>query len=268
MTDPGSSLPSTGETKKERCVLVSYPKVVFFYPLMFTAFVCCFLEAFSTSINLPVTPKNQIESPDSVPAAPINNQQDAAQAIPTPLAHSNVAGSLFVLIFLINILVISFDFPGVKAIAMLLGGIAIVLGLLLLNQSYGIFVPLKKAFQHIHQHLYASPYFYLSVGIILFIMVVGGILVNWFWNIWIVESNRLIHVHGLLRETTEYPVIDLQVEKKIVDVFEYLLLWSGTLTFRPNPTTPPIVLENIPRINRKEQRIQAVTRDRKTSRAL
>jgi len=61
-------------------------------------------------------------------------------------------------------------------------------------------------------------------------------------------------------EFTEYPVVDLQMDKEIDDIFEYALLFSGTLTFRPNPTTPPIRLENIPFIKYKERKIRSIIR--------
>ena len=65
-----------------------------------------------------------------------------------------------------------------------------------------------------------------------------------------------------MKEYTEYPVIDLQVDKKIDDVFELLLLRAGTLVFRPNVNTAPIYLENVPCINSLEKKIKALTRNR------
>ena len=234
-TEQSSMTPKTDATKEksQRCTVVPYPKVVFFYPLMCVAFVCGLLEATQT----------------------------------TPGAHSNAAGSIFIIVFLINVLVISFDFPGVKALALLLGIIVVVLGVLYLNSLLEKpIIPFIKDFAKlIHEKLGATSALYFLVSSILFVMIFGGILVNWLWNRWTIQPNRLLHKHGLLGELTEYPVIDLQLDKKIEDVFEYALLFAGTLTFRPNPNTPPIRLENVPRINHKEKKIQRIIRQLRVS---
>ena len=230
MVETGQQVVSKKEAKKleksRSCTIVPYPKVVFFYPLMLISLVCAIFQF--------TTVKTGVESP--------------------------IAGSLFIVAFLINVLVIAFDFPGVKALALFLGIIVVVLGVLYLDVQYNILPGVQKIFRTLHESLYASTAFYLLISGILFIMVFGGILVNWLWNRWTVEPNRLLHKHGLLGELTEFPVIDLQMDKDIDDVFEYLLLRSGTLTFRPNPSTAPIRLENVPRITSKEKKIQYITR--------
>jgi hypothetical protein len=175
--------------------------------------------------------------------------------------ESHVAGSIFLVVFLINIMVISFDFPGIKALAFFLGIIATVLLLLYLNSLKPDLLPfIGKILKAVHAKLSASPAFYWLISAILFIMIFGGVLVNWLWNRWTVEPGQLFHRHGILGELTKYPVIDLQLDKKIEDVFEYALLLSGTLTFKPNPSTPPITLTNVPRINAKEEKIQTIIR--------
>lgn len=224
------------KNKINRCTLVPYPKIVFFYPLMCVSIVCGLLQFF-------------------------------AQRAHGPTANSHIAGSIFIIVFFVNILVISFDFPGVKALALVLGVTAVVFLILYIDKALevNILKGINALLNEIHKGLNASMTFYFLVASILFMMVFGGILVNWLWNRWTVEPNRLLHKHGLFGELTEYPVIDLQLDKRIDDVFEYVLLRSGTLIFRPNPTTNPIRLENVPRINSKERKIQKIIRELRVS---
>ena len=236
-TEPKTSIPATdgSTTKKEsklRYTVVPFPKIVFFYPLMFISLACGIMGL-------------------------------AFHSEGTVAPMENVAGTLFVIVFLINVLVIAFDFPGVKALALAFGLISLVFGVILLDQQLNVKIlgPLRNVVKSVHSKLHASPVFYIVIFAILFVMIMGGILVNVLWNRWTIEPNRLTHRHSLLGDIREYPVIDLQLDKKIEDVFEYGLLLSGTLTFVPNPNTPPIRLENVPFINRAEKKILSIIRE-------
>lgn len=205
--------------------IVPLPKIVFFYPLLILAIVCGIMEV-------------------------INGMED-----------SSVAGTLFIIMFLLNVMVISFDFPGVKALALAMGVLAIIFGLILLDREVfdrKLLGALGDVIHRLYDQLHASSAFYFCISAILCCMIVGGVLGNILWNRWTIEHNRLKHKDGLF-SYKEYPVIDLQVEKEVEDVFEYLLLGAGTLTFRI-PNNPRICLENVPFIKRAERRIQKIGR--------
>lgn len=230
MTETGKPLTPADVTKGklEKCTIVSYPKIVFFYPLLFASLVCGIV----------------------------------VQTSPTP-ENMSMAGSIFIFCFLFNMLVISFDFPGVRALVLVFGILAFFLGLNLLDIKAGIrIMPFITDFykDFVHKNLSCSAVFYYCISAILFIMIACGILGNWLWDRWTIEPNRLVHRKGLLGELKEYPVIDLQIDKRIEDVFEHVLLLSGTLIFQPGPGVTPITLENVPNINRKEKRIQNIVR--------
>jgi len=227
---PSGASTSTGKSSRKYTV-VPFPKIVFFYPLMLVSVICGLLEIW---------------------------KQEGV---------NSAAGPTFVIVFLINILVISFDFPGVKALALTFGTFAFVLGVLYLDSAteMNILDFIMTFLKQIFNNVTASPMMYFMVAAILFIMIGGGILANVFWNRWTIEPNRLRHKHGIMSNVKQYPVIDLQLQKEIEDVFEYALLLSGTLTFQPNPDTPPIRLENIPFINRAEDKILHIIRELKVS---
>ncbi len=287
--------PSTGSvvtptSNATRCQVIPYPKIVFFYPLMFTALICALIQYWApdkvvasektklyvihtTDINKlePGTVKPEYliavpEKPVVIEKAPKEKDDKVEKNKPvtvipiTKLSRAEgintIAGSIFLLVFLINILVISFDFPGLKALTLGLFGLCIFLGLLYMDWLG----PIGQAMQSLSHTFYASWTFYAIVSGIIFLMIISSIVYNRIFNQWIVESSRLLHRHGFFGEFTEYPVVDLQMDKEIDDVFEYMLLFSGTLIFRPNPTTPPIRLENIPLIKSKERRIRNIIR--------
>lgn len=231
MADTQQTTPKPGEpdaaTKIPHYTVVPFPKIVFFYPLMFISIVCGIMQAFS-------------QAKDS---------------------QNYVAGTLFIVFFLVNILVIAFDFPGVKALAFALTIIALVFGIILLDQKMEgkLLLGLGKMTRSLSEQLWASTTFYFVVSAILFIMIGGGILANVMWNRWTVEPNRLIHKYGMPVQTKTYPVIDLEIEKQVEDVFEYILLFSGTLTFNI-PNNPQVRLENIPFVDRAERKIRTIVR--------
>lgn len=218
-------VPKDGKKEEDhrRYTLVPFPKIVFFYPLMFISIGCGIMQIIS---------------------------RDAPEV-------RHVAGSIFLIIFLINVLVISFDFPGVKALAMAMGVMALVFGVILLNQHMSILAPLSRLMEQLYARVEASSAFYFVISAILFVMIMGGILGNVLWNKWTIEAHRLRHKDGLF-SYREYPVIDLQVDKEVDDVFEFVLLQSGTLTFRiPSQS---FRLENVPFITRAQRRIQSIVR--------
>lgn len=214
-----------GANKKLKHTIVPLPKIVFFYPLMITCVLCAMLEAW-----------------DGVAGA-----------------SSTQAGTLFIVVFLVNILIISFDFPGVKAMALAALLVALAFGLLWADGKWQILGPLSQFTKNLFENVRASTMFYCMVSAILTLMILMGILANYLWNRWVIENDRIYHKHGLFGDVREYPVIDLQVEKSIDDVFEYALLLSGTLTFSI-PNAPTIRLENVPFINRIEKKIQNIVR--------
>jgi len=283
---------STTGDRPFRCQVTPYPKIVFFYPLMFTALICAIVQwgipdtiqyytpitdaKFGKLFIMETSDNKSLDANDYVIATPgtpteikiTTNPNDPknpkAEKLPlTPVTRmykvrgiSTMCGSIFLIVFLLNLLVISFDFPGLKALALGLFGFAIFMTLLYFN----VLGPIGKALMQLSHTFYASSTFYAVVSGIIFLMILGSVVYNRIFNQWIVESSRLLHRHGLFSEFTEYPVVDLQMDKEIDDVFEYLLLFSGTLVFRPNPTTPPIRLENIPLIKSKERKIRSIIR--------
>lgn len=165
-------------------------------------------------------------------------------------------GWIFLIVFTMNVMVISFDFPGVKAMAVAFLGMAVVFGGAYLNVQHEFLPSLGRWLNQITP--YATSHFYFYIGVVLMLIILMSVLINRFWNKWIIESNRLVHKHGMLGDVKEWPTLNLQIRKEINDIFEWCLLLSGSLVFLTGSGERPIVLENIPWINRKEKQIRKI----------
>ena len=72
------------------------------------------------------------------------------------------------------------------------------------------------------------------------------------FDYWEVRGNELLHHHGFLSNLERLSAPNLRMEKEINDIFEYLLLRSGRLIIYTSNDRQPIVLDNVPFIDKKE----------------
>ncbi|MBI4616776.1 MAG: hypothetical protein HY720_24400 [Planctomycetes bacterium] len=270
----------------KKCLIFPLPKVVFFYPTALAAFLCAVTTA---SFKKDVVPQavafgylnhdkiGKSKDRDKLQEAIVGEKvtapkwdegknrdawREASKDIGAVEGERGVhpgylSGWLFLIIFTLNVLVISFEFPGVKALAVTFLVIAVVTGGALLNMYYPFLPFLSDWLRSIHP--YATGHFYLYLGILFTVIIAVSVFINRYWNRWIIESNRLVHKHGMLGNVREWPVMHLEVTKEITDIFEFCLLMSGSLVFKTgNPNERPIVLENVPWINTKEKQIRGI----------
>ena len=73
-----------------------------------------------------------------------------------------------------------------------------------------------------------------------------------------VRKNELLHKHGFMGDVKRYHAQDVKIDKEISDVFELLLLRSGTMVLYPEGEHRAIVLENIIGINKKELEVKEI----------
>ena len=200
--------------------LVAYPKVIFFYPT--------FLAALVAGIYT-LTTGGQ-------------NQQAA-----------DMTGLVFLGIFALNLVVISFDFPRTTSLTLFFLIFASVMGGILFFRSYPDYLPsVTNVLRKLRPHADSAFYFTIA-GIYASIFVF--MLINVRFDYWEVRPNELLHHSGFLSDLKRYSAPNLRIDKEINDVFEYMLLRSGTLILHPSNERRAIVLENIPNITRKETQI-------------
>ena len=149
-----------------------------------------------------------------------------------------------------NLVILAFDFPRTTSLTIFFFGAAVVMGLILLFTFQPDFWPAIKDFVK-HFHPMANATFYWTLAIILGMMFLAVMIVVRF-DYWEVRGNELLHHHGFLSNLERLSAPNLRMEKEINDIFEFLLLRSGRLIIYTSNDRQPIVLDNVPFIDKKE----------------
>ena len=248
------------DISQQRILLVSYPKVVFMYPTFIAALFCGMYMAFSGAIDVnppEVVAAAALEDGEAVDEAAADTEtEDAADAeatVENPAGYAHVVARIFMLIFAINMVVISFDFPRTTSLTLFFLGVAVIAILWSLVRLNAETLPfIGWMIEGIKPFANATFYFFTAALLLgLFI----GVAVAARFDYWEVRPNELLHHHGFLSDLKRYSAPNLRIDKEINDIFEYLLLRSGRLILHPSNERRAIVLENVFFINRKETEI-------------
>jgi hypothetical protein len=217
------SAPAIVEPSKS-VYLVAYPKVVFLYPT--------FLAALAAGIYMLVAGESPADKPRFWP---------------------ELTAILFLAVFALNLVVLSFDFPRTASLTLFFLIFGVAMGLVLLFRSYPDILPAVTGFlRRFRPYANATTYFTIAATLgVIFLLV----LFSRRFDRWEVRPNELLHHSGLLSDLKRYSAPNLRIDKEINDVFEFLLLRSGTLILHPSQERRAIVLENVPNIDRKEAQI-------------
>ena len=204
----------------ERVFIVPYPKVVFLYP----TFLCGLVAAIWMSFLDPLEGNPPV-----------------------------VLSSVFLMILAINLIVLTLDFPRATSLTLFFIGATSFLGLMLMAIMRPDWLPVLRDLVSGIRPAANATFFWVITGLLGGVFVVVKVKIQ--FDYWEVRRNELLHHHGVLSDLRRYPTAGLQVNKEINDVFEYLLLRSGTLTLRPQGENRMFVLENVPMIGAKEEKI-------------
>ncbi len=232
MPDPTAAKPNPTPTpppekpKDEiptQVVLMSYPKIVFLYPVFLAALVAAI---WLSCLHDPLTA-------DSRTAVAIN--------------------TIFLVVLGLNLVILAFDFPRTTSLTLFFCAVAVVMGLLLWFRVNPDILP------HIHGLLaafrpLANPAFYWTIVVVLGVIFLVMLVVVRF-DYWEVRPNELLHHHGFLANLERMSAPNLRIDKEINDIFEYLLLRSGRLIIQASNERRAIVLDNVPLITKKETAI-------------
>ena len=199
--------------------LVPYPKVILLYPTLIGTLIA--------AIWLTISPE---------------------RTVTTELVSAAWLGLLT-----LNLVVLAFDFPRTASLTLFFLLFGVGMGLVLLNTARPEWFP--AAFDALsHVKPFANAAFYWTFSGILGTLFVFVFIATRF-DYWEVRPNELLHHHGALSNLKRYSAPNLKIEKEINDVFEYILLHSGTLILHPKNEPRAIVLENVPGISKKEAKI-------------
>jgi len=200
--------------------LVSYPKIVFLYPTFLFAVFAGIYMAFS---------KNEART------------------------DTHVVNLIFLMVLAVNMIILSFDFPRATSLTVFFALAALGIGLWFLFYSNPTLVPWIGGIISKLNPLANATFYFLFSGFLGLVYL--SVLVSVQFDYWEVRPNELLHHHGILSDLERFAAPNLRIDKEINDVFEYWLLRSGRLILHPSNERRAIVLENVLRINRKEDQI-------------
>jgi hypothetical protein len=214
---------SPAEEMPSRVLLVPYPKIIFMYPIFIASLVAA---AILSCVSNPLSPDSRI---------------------------NGAVSTVFLVLLAINFVILAFDFPRTTSLALFFFAMALILAALLLFTFEPQIVPwithLLKRFRPL-----ANPHFYWAFGGMLGVILLLVLGVARF-DYWEVRPNELLHHHGFLSNLERYAAPNLRIDEEITDVFEYMLLRSGRLILQDSNEHRAIVLDNVPFIRQKEEKI-------------
>lgn len=237
-----------GDDFARDCIkLVPYPKIVFMYPTLVLALV--------VAICLSVVGEPRVElatSAAEMEQAGINDAMLIKQAI----IQQGVAVFLslvFLGLFAINLLVLTFDFPRSHSLTLLILLLAIFLGLLLLSQwKPGLLGSITDWLSSL-QPMANATFYWMIFGIGMAIAIAVKVVVK--FDYWEIRPNEILHHHGLWGNLRRYSAPHVRIDKEVNDVFEHVLLKSGRLILQPSGEQRAFVLDNILNIDKREEEI-------------
>ncbi|MCX7399387.1 MAG: hypothetical protein NT138_17115 [Planctomycetales bacterium] len=271
--------------------LVSYPKIVFLYPTVLTALFCSIVMwakgdiptneiVAQQSRNAQIVMKAAVQTANEAPSSAASADEDAAGSMGVTPAVDAVAASesapaadgadsdvvsvkihsyhhvcarIFLIVFALNMVVISFDFPRTTSLTWFFAITAIVIGLwFLFSQNPGLAPKLVQGLLAIKP--WANASFYMIYTMIMLFLYMW-VMISRRFDYWEVKGNELLHHHGFLSNLERFSAPNLRIDKEINDLFEYMLLRSGRLIIHASNERRAIVLENVLFINGKEDRI-------------
>jgi hypothetical protein len=195
--------------------LRSYPKVIFFWPLLITSFVLWLIQYFGEPSSI-IGPQN------------------------------TVLGYIWFIVFFANIFVTAFDFSSTKFFVLILAIIIIVLLVIFLVPGAlptGISINLGMSWE-----------IYLMMTVIL-AFILGIVLLSTRFEYYKIERNEIIHKAGIFSSAERFPVKSLRFKKEIPDVFEFFMLRAGRFTIMPGKADEVMILPTVLNINKKEEQL-------------
>ena len=269
----GSSLPSNAldiPDQPEHVYLVSYPKIIFLYPTVLTSLFCAIVMWAKGDVpanevnawqqkNTPALMQAAVAVQESTPAVTAEEtaqatgeETPAAQTI-TIHSYHHICARIFLIVFALNMVVISFDFPRTTSLTWFFAIATVVIGMwFLLSKNPGLAPQIVQGLLSIKP--WANASFYMIYTLVMLFLYVW-VLISRRFDYWEVKGNELLHHHGFLSNMERFSAPNLRISKEINDLFEYLLLRSGRLIIHATNERRAIVLDNVLRINRKEEQI-------------
>jgi hypothetical protein len=236
--------------------IFTYPKTIFLWPTMVAALISAIIMVIThNDVSDPRADQRQTTVSATAASAP-----DAPAASTTPVKRrftspQNLAGTLFITVFFLNLLVMSIDFPRFTIIALILGAAALVFLLLYLNVYFNVLPPLVEFLENIFAIANATFYFLIATAVL---VTLGIIWLTRYLDYWVILPNEILHNHGPFSDLERFPTTNLKFDKEIPDILEYALLGSGRLVLHIFGHPKAYVLDNVLWIDSKEAELKQI----------
>ena len=206
-------------------VIRSYPKTVLFYPMALISLVVAVILEINFLFFYFVNPTLYQEILSTVTF-------------------------VWMIIFFFNLLLVTFDFGKSIVIGLVLIVIIVILGIAVIFLFSGSIPWINPALLGLQINLNATLAFFLIFLVAIFI---AWLRAQFYY--FKVTPNEIIFKKGILGDVERYGTSNVMFHKEINDIFEFLILRSGRLTFTVPGRKTSIVLDTVPRINSLEQKL-------------
>ena len=160
-------------------------------------------------------------------------------------------GTLWVAIFALNLLVISFDFTEMASFAVAF----LVLAVVFAGIAFHFLGSISGFFANLDVRM--NDGFYFTVfG--LFTLIYAVVWLKSRFEYWEFRHNEVLHRSGVFGEIKRYSTEDLRWFKQVPDVLERILLRSGRMVLTTPREPAPLVIEHVIGIGTKDEQIAAI----------
>ena len=212
----------------EMTILRPYPKVVFFY----LTWIASLVAGIVTSMY----------------AVPLDSAADKVQDM---VSVQQFWTYLWLVVFTLNLMVVAFEFGRMVIVSVVFFSLALIFLAFWQNWITGVLSFLGDIDPAADHKFF---FFVFTVFTVIYIFV----FIQTRFNYWVVGRNELRHKHGFLGDVKRYHAQHVKINKEIPDVFEFLLLRSGSMVLHPEGEDRAFVLENIIGINGKEKEVKQI----------
>ncbi|MEC9096502.1 MAG: hypothetical protein VX776_07720 [Planctomycetota bacterium] len=244
--------PDVAERIKDQVRIYFYPKVIFLLPtFLFCFLAACYLQFAGSDSGIPVA--DQTTEQVTV-ANGIEEDITAEDAKNPPEVTVTV---IFMLVFMFNLVVIGFDFPSnrfIALMALMFLGIAVVW--ILSNASPELLGGIAEFVGSFEPAANATFYWLLTLmlGCLFCIMFFARAL-----DYWEIRPNEAVHVYGLPRHKKRYSAHHMRFEMEVNDIFEHMWPFkAGRLYIRPTNEKQQYVLDNVMNVRKVNDRANQI----------
>jgi len=170
-----------------------------------------------------------------------------------PTLQSNLLFTItfiWFVLFFFNLLVVTFEFGKSVVVALALILIIVILIVALVFTWYGYLFVINPSSLRLYMNMESYIAFFI---VFLFVIFLSWIKTRMYY--FRITPNEIIYKKGIMGDVERYGTTNVMVHKEILDLFEFLLLRSGRLTFTIPGRMTAILLDNVPNINSVENKI-------------